>query len=168
MLRNMYCWFVVVVGLMAVSPVAFAQGTYPLTDQGETPVTRTFTNSVGTASATNGTMIVFEGQLDSSLGIEKEYNAFCDTYLASVQLLIQIKLFDELPLSNELVNVQGAVAALRDSAGSSNGTYYAWGSTNGLAMTWLQLKTTNNLPFTVVDGGTNYVTFVFSYPTNTW
>lgn len=164
MLRNTSIRFVVMVCLTVVSQWAAAQSSFPLQDSGTNFVTRTFTNSVGTAYNTNGTMIVFEGQLDSTLNIDKKYNAGCDTSLASVQLLLQIKLFDDLPYSNELANVQGAVAAWRDSPGSSNGTYYVWGSTNSVPMTWLQLKDTNSLPFHVFDGETNYITLVFSYP----
>ena len=140
-----------------------ADGTFTLTDSGSSSVTRTFTNSVGTAATTNGTMIVFEGQLDSNLSVTKLYNAESGKDLATVQFLVQVKLFDELPASNEVGTAQGAVVALRNSALSTNGTYYAWGVTNSVAA-WVQVLSTNGVPFAVNDGETNYITFVFAYP----
>ena len=143
---------------------AFAE-TYVLTNAADN-TTVTFTNTTGTAYTTNGTMVVFEGQLDADWGIAKAYDSTSEKYLASVRLLTQIKLYDELPASNEVGNVQGAVVALRDETGSSNGTYYVWGVTNAapVAEGWAPLLSTNGTAFTVVEGATNYITFVFSYP----
>lgn len=143
-----------------------AQSSYTFYDS-NTAAPHVFTNTVGTAS-TNGTLVVFEGELESLISVPKAYNLTSDRYLASVQLLTQIRLFDELPTSNEVGSVQGAVAALRNSVGSSNGTYYVWAVTNGGLTGWTQLQTTNAPPtaFAVNDGETNYVTFVFSYPPN--
>ena len=139
-----------------------AQSSFVLTNSNTSAVV-TFTNTTGTASVTNGTMIVFEGQLDADWIVEKALDTASGLTLASVQLLTQIKLFDELPASNEVGNVQGAVAALRNGTGSSVGTYYAWGVSNSV-LTWMPLLSTNGTPFTVNDGETNYITFVFSYP----
>lgn len=140
-----------------------AQDTFPLTDIG-TGETRVFTNAMGVAS-TNGTMIVFEGQLDSTFSVTSAYNEVSGLYLASVRLLTQIKLFDELPVSNEVGDVQGAIAALRDAPEASTGLYFAWGVSNAV-LTWVPLMSTNGTQFAVNDGETNYVTFVFNYPTD--
>ncbi len=145
---------------------ASAQGSFSLYDTNSgNPVV--FTNLVGTVT-TNGLLIVFEGELESLVSVPKAYNLTSDRYLASIQLLTQIRLFDELPESNEVETVQGAVAALRDGVGSSNGTYYVWAVTNVGVSGWTPLLSTNEPPttFPVTDGETNYVTFVFSYPTN--
>jgi hypothetical protein len=136
-----------------------AQGTFLLTNTVDSS-TQSFTNSLGTAVLTNG-MIVFEGQLDSTGTVAAASDGF-GHQLASVQVWVQTKLFDELPASNEVGSVQGAVAALRNEPSSSNGTYYVWGSTNNM-MTWIPLMQTNNTPFAVTQGATNYVTFVFNY-----
>jgi hypothetical protein len=110
-------------------------------------------------------MIVFEGQLDADITV----NATAGTNgysLASLQLLTQIKLFDELPASNEVGTAQGAVAALRDAPESTTGTFYVWGSTNTVTpvMEWVPLyQSDGTTPFAVTDGSTNYITFVFNY-----
>ena len=163
MQRHM-AWLLVITGLCFLSLQAVAQVTFTMNDAG-TGAPRTFTNSLGTASYTNGTCVVFEGQLDASLNVTNAYNAFNNKYLASVQLLVELKLFDELPAAGDVgTNVQGAVAALRDSVGSSNGTYYVWGSTNAVPMTWLKLTNDTHTAFSVREGDTNYISFVFSYP----
>jgi len=108
-------------------------------------------------------MIVFEGQLDVNLNVSNAYNTANGKYQATVQLLVELKLFDDLPASNDVAGVQGAVAALRNAPESSVGTYYVWGASNSV-MTWLPLMSTNNTTFSVNDGATNYITFVFNYP----
>jgi hypothetical protein len=140
-----------------------AQDAFNLTDIGTGDI-RVFTNSMGTAS-TNGTMVVFEGQLDSTFNVTSAFNEVSGLYLASLRLLTQIELFDELPTSNEVGDVQGAIAALRVAPASSDGIYFAWGISNAVA-TWVPLMNTNGTQFAVRDGETNYVTFVFSYPTD--
>ena len=158
----------ILAGLAAIlffSSEAAAQSTFTLTNSvSGDPVV--FTNSVGTVS-TNGTLIVFEGTLESQISVPKALSSD-NSLLASVQLLTQVRLFDDLPAAEDVGSVQGAVAALRDGVGSSTGTYYVWAVTNtGLGATgWTQLLTTNQPPgtFSVTDGETNYVTFVFSYP----
>lgn len=142
---------------------AQAQSAYVLTD-GNTSGDVTFTNSLGTAEL-DGTMIVFEGQLDANITVDatEGTNGYS---LASLQLLTQIKLFDELPASNEVGTAQGAVAALRDAPESSTGTFYVWGSTNTVTpvMEWVPLyQSDGTTPFAVTDGSTNYITFVFNY-----
>ena len=146
---------------------AQAQSAYVLTD-GNTANSVAFTNSLGTA-ALDGTMIVFEGQLDADITV----NAVAGTngyLLASLQLLTQIKLFDELPASNEVGTAQGEVAALlRDAPESTTGTFYVWGSTNTVTpvMEWVPLyQSDGTTPFAVTDGSTNYITFVFNYTHN--
>jgi hypothetical protein len=153
---------VAVIGLLALFCDRIqAQGTFTLTNTVNPLSTQVFTNSLGTAVLTNG-MIVFEGQLDATnLAVAAGTDAY-GQQLASVQLLVQVKLFDALPASNEVGNVQGALVALRDSPTSSNGTYFVRGSTNNV-MTWIPLLQTNNSQFAVADGATNYVTFVFHY-----
>ena len=114
-------------GALLCSLAVQAQSGYVLTNGVDSSVT-TFTNTLGTAEL-DGTMIVFEGQLDAD--IEVDAVAGTNGYeLASLQLLTQIKLFDELPASNEVGTAQGAVAALRDAPESTTGTFYVWGSTN--------------------------------------
>lgn len=154
-----------VLSVLACTQVA-AQGSFTLYDT-HTGDPVVFTNLVGTVSS-NGVLVVFEGELESLVSVPKAYNLTSDRYLASLQLLTQIRLFDELPQSNEVGTVQGAVAALRDGVGSSNGTYYVWAVTNVGLTGWTPLLSTNETPstFPVADGETNYVTFVFSYPTN--
>jgi len=153
----------VVMMVLGLCAGALAQGAYNLTDIG-TGETRVFTNSLGTASV-DGTMIVFEGQLDATFSVTSAYNAVSGMYLASVRLLTQIRLFDELPASNEVGEVQGAVAALKVSSDPDAGIYFAWGVSNSV-LTWVPLMRTNGVQFAVNDGETNYVTFVFSYPTD--
>ncbi len=151
------------VSLLAASAVA--QDTFTLYD-GNTDLPVVFTNSAGTAS-TNGTLIVFEGELQAAFSVTNAYNATSDAYLASLQMLTQIRLFDTLPTASEVGDVQGAVAALRDSPEATTGTYYVWGVSNSV-LTWMRLWTTNTpaTTFAVNENETNYVTFVFSYPTN--
>jgi len=158
--------WICLVGAMLCCLTAQAQSAYVLTD-GNTSGEVTFTNSLGTAEL-DGTMIVFEGQLDADITV----NATAGTngyLLASLQLLTQIKLFDELPASNEVGTAQGAVAALRDASESTTGTFYAWGSTNTVTpvMEWVPLYQSYGVtPFAVTDGSTNYITFVFNYTSN--
>lgn len=107
---------------------AVAQSSFTLTNSNDAS-TQIFTNSLGTAVLTNG-LIVFEGRLDATMPVVAAVSA--GKLLASVQLLAQIKLFDELPSSNEVGAVQGAVAALRDQAVPTTGKVYARGSTNSV------------------------------------
>jgi len=111
-------------------------------------------------------MIVFEGRLDSDMTVAAAQGSnSCD--LASLRLLTQIKLFDELPSASEVGTVaQGAIAALRSAPDSTTGIFYVWGSTNTVtpAMEWLPLyKSDGVTTFTVTDGSTNYITFAFNY-----
>lgn len=139
---------------------AKAQDSYVLTNS-NTGAETTFTNTLGTASQV-GNMIVFEGQLDADVPVAAGSNPSNGLYVASLQLLTQIKLFDELPASNEVGNVQGAIAALRTGV-TSFGDIYVWGSTNNI-MEWVPLYQRNTTTqFAVTDGSTNYVTFVFNY-----
>ncbi len=149
-----------VAGLVLGCVQAKAQGSFVLTNQ-NTSAVHTFTNSLGTASMVDG-MIVFEGQLEADIAVA---NAPYDGYLlANLQLLAQIKLFDELPASNEVGNVQGAVAAFRDAPESSTGKFYVWAVTNSAPITWVPLYQTDGVtPFAVTDGSTNYITFMFNY-----
>jgi len=141
---------------------AVAQSAYVLTNGNDATET-VFTNSLGTASLVDG-LIVFEGQLDADIIVAKAENPTTGLPVAALQLLVQIKLFDELPASNEVGEVQGAVAALRDAPESSTGTLFAWGSTNNV-MEWVPLYQASDsvTPFTVSDGSTNYITFIFNY-----
>jgi len=112
-------------------------------------------------------MIVFEGQLESDF--EVDYARDTNYDLASLRLLTQIKLFDELPASNEVGTAQGAVAALRSAPESTTGTLYAWGSTNTATpvMEWVPLlQKEGGNTFSLTDGSTNYITFVFNYTYN--
>jgi len=156
---------VCIVGLAIGCLQASAQDAFVLTNSIDSAENATFTNSLGTASVTNG-MIVFEGQLDADIIVTTNYNATSGNMLASLQLLVQVKLFDDLPASNEVGIVQGAVAALRDGTGLTTGKYYVWGSTNTVApvMEWVPLKgNTNGIQFAVDEDSTNYITFVFNY-----
>ncbi len=141
-----------------------AQTTFNLEDTGTFDI-RVFTNSMGTANWTNdSSMIAFMGELDSTFNVTSAYNETSGDYIASLQLVAQIHLFDELPVSNVVGDVQGAVAALRDAPASSNGIYYVWGITNSAPLAWVPLLQTNGVPFTITEGDTRYLTFVFSYP----
>jgi len=156
-------WVFVIVAVLCCSVVR-AQGAYVLTNE-ITSAEVIFTNSLGTAT-NEGTMIVFEGRLDSDMTVAAAQGSnSCD--LASVRLLAQIKLFDELPATDGVgADAQGAVAALRSAPDSTNGTFYVWGSTNTVnpAMEWLPLyKSDGVTTFTVTDGSTNYITFAFNY-----
>ena len=158
-MKHVSGWICSVVAVLCCL-TAQAQSAYVLTD-GNTSGDVTFTNSLGTA-ALDGTMIVFEGQLDADITVDAV--AGTNGYLlASLQLLTQIKLFDELPASNEVGTAQGAVAALRSAPESTTGTFYVWGSTNTVSpvMEWVPLYQSNGVtPFAVTDGSTNYITFV--------
>lgn len=140
---------------------AKAQDSYVLTNS-NTGAETTFTNTLGTASQV-GNMIVFEGQLDADVPVAAGSNPSTGLYVASLQLLTQIKLFDELPASNEVGNVQGAIAALRTTG--DNGLFYVWAVTNPASpITWVPLYQQNTTTqFAVTDGATNYITFVFNY-----
>lgn len=158
-MKHVSGWICSVVALLCCL-TAQAQSAYVLTD-GNTSGDVTFTNSLGTAEL-DGTMIVFEGQLDADITVNATAGTN-DYLLASLQLLTQIKLFDELPASNEVGTAQGAVAALRDAPESTTGTFYVWGSTNTV-MEWVPLyQSDGTTPFAVTDGSTNYITFVFNY-----
>ena len=143
---------------------ANAQTTYILTNQNYGG-TITFTNTLGSSELV-GTMIVFEGQLEATIPVGTNLNATTGFHVAALRLLAQIKLFDELPASNDVGNVQGAVAALRTAPESSTGEYYVWGTTNTAApvMEWVPLyQKDTTTRYTVADGATNYITFVFNY-----
>lgn len=148
--------------------LAQAQEVFTLTSSKTLEQVR-FTNSLGTAvQETMNGMIVFEGELTATWVVPVATNPATGLALASVQLLTQVKLFDELPAANEVGNVQGAVAALRDPLpATTTGKYYAWGSTNAVPVGWVPLLQTNGTQFAVSEGATNYLTFVFNYPTNT-
>lgn len=138
-----------------------AQSSFVLTN-GNSGTESVFTNSLGTATVVDG-LIVFEGQLDSDIIVAKAVNPTTGLPVAALQLLVQIKLFDELPASNEVGQVQGAVAVLRDAPESTTGTVFAWGSTNNV-MEWVPLYQSDGMtPFSLADGSTNYITFIFNY-----
>ena len=158
-MKSFFIFCVLFLGLSSVCLEAEAQGAFTLTNSNDAS-TQVFTNSLGTAVLTNG-MIVFEGQLDAAMSVVAATDG-SGRLLASVQLLAQIKLFDELPSSNEVGTAQGAVAALRDGIGLTTGKYFAWGSTNNV-MEWVPLLQTNSTLFAVTEGATNYITFIFNY-----
>ena len=144
--------------------MAHGQSSFILTNTVYTSVTYTFTNSLGTATNSDG-MVVFEGELKSDLTVAKAQSESTGFDLASLQLLVQVKLFDELLSAGEIGTVQGAVAALKDVApATTTGKYHAWGSTDGSTMGWVPLMRTNGTQFAVIDGATNFITFVFHYP----
>lgn len=162
--------WIFVIGVVLCCSIVRAQGAYVLTDD-NTSVSHIFTNSQGTA-ALDGTMIVFEGQLESDMTVDAATGTN-DYNLASLRLLTQIKLFDELPASNEVGTAQGAVAALRDPTPpeSTTGTLYAWADDPSdnpdEGMTWVQLRTKEGGDtFSLTDGSTNYITFAFNYTSN--
>ncbi|HNX33305.1 MAG TPA: hypothetical protein PKM57_01670 [Kiritimatiellia bacterium] len=163
-MKNVYLQAALVLGLAFCCVQTKAQDpTYTLTNQ-NTSAETTFTNTLGT-SELSGSMIVFEGQLEAAIPVAKGVNPTTGFYVASLQLLTQIKLFDELPASNEVGNVQGAVAALRDAPESTDGTYYVWAVTNSTApIAWVPLYVNGTTtPITVKESATNYITFVFNY-----
>ena len=161
-MKNFYWQAVCVAGLVLGCVQAKAQGSYVLTNE-NTSAVHTFTNNLGTAQVVDG-MIVFEGQLESDIAVLRGASEGTGYLLASMRLLAQIKLFDELPASNEVGNVQGAVAAFRDAPESSTGKYYVWAVTNSAPVAWVPLYQTDGVtPFAVTDGATNYITFVFNY-----
>jgi len=165
-MKHVYLHAAVLIGLALGCVQAKAQSSYQLTNQ-NTSAVHTFTNDLGTAEMVGG-MIVFEGQLQADLAVARAASANTGFLLASLQLLAQIKLFDDLPLSNEVGNVQGAVAALRDAPESSTGKYYVWGVTNGAPIAWVPLYQKDTpTQFPVADGATNYITFVFNYSDTT-
>ena len=159
--------WIFVVGMVLCCSIARAQGTYVLTNE-TTSAEVIFTDSLGTAT-NEGTMIVFEGQLESDFKVAHTTDTNSTYNLASLRLLTQIKLFDELPASNEVGTAQGAVAALRSAPESTTGTLYAWGSTNTATpvMEWVPLlQKEGGNTFSLTDGSTNYITFVFNYTHN--
>lgn len=163
--------WIFVVSMVLCCSIARAQGTYVLTNE-TTSAEVIFTNSLGTAT-NEGTMIVFEGQLESNFEVDYARDTNSNYDLASLRLLTQIKLFDELPASNEVGTAQGAVAALRDATPpeSTTGTLYAWADDPSdnpdKGMTWVQLLTKEGgNTFSLTDGSTNYITFVFNYTYN--
>lgn len=140
---------------LGVVGVGFAE-TFELTDT-NTSGTHTFTNVLGTAEVVDG-MIVFSGELVADFSVPATTSS-SGALLASVQLVTQVKLFDELPSPEEVGAVQGAVVALRNAPESENGTYYGW-ATGG----WVQLtNSATAAPFAVANNATNYITFVFNY-----
>lgn len=146
---------VMVVGLVACCGVSRAD-TFNLTDT-NTSDSHTFTNVLGTAEVVDG-MIVFSGELVADFVVDATTSS-SGALLASVQLVTQVKLFDELPTAGEVGTVQGAVVALRTTPEQPAGTYYGW-ATGG----WVQLtNSATSSPFAVTDGATNYITFVFNY-----
>lgn len=145
--------------------MAHGQSSFILTNTIYTAETYTFTNSVGTATNSNG-MVVFEGELKSGLTVAKALSIDTGFNLASLQLLAQVKLFDEPLSSSEIGTVQGAVMALKDAPAATTGKYYAWGSSDGITMGWVPLLWTNDQQFAVNDGDSNFITFVFHYPSS--
>ena len=163
--------WIFVVSMVLCCSIARAQGTYVLTNE-TTSAEVIFTNSLGTATS-DGTMIVFEGRLDSDIQVTATPGTTNNYDLAALRLLTQIKLFDELPVSNEVGAAQGAIAVLRDDTpqDATTGKFYAWGDNPGDSpdegMTWVPLLTKDGgAPFSVADGSTNYITFVFNYTSN--
>ncbi|MDD4025385.1 MAG: hypothetical protein PHN85_05620 [Kiritimatiellae bacterium] len=121
----------------------------------------TFTNTSGTASVEDG-MIVFEGELVADMPVPAALTSD-NKMLASVQVVVQIKLFDELPGAEEVgAGVQGAVMALNDDPGDpgvTTGTFYAYGAGG-----WVQLTNSyTHLPYTTYENKTNIVTMIFDY-----
>ena len=163
--------WIFVVSMVLCCSIARAQGTYVLTNE-TTSAEVIFTNSLGTATS-DGTMIVFEGRLDSDIQVTAMPGTTNNYDLAALRLLTQIKLFDELPVSNEVGAAQGAIAVLRNDTpqDATTGKFYAWGDNPGDSpdegMTWVPLLTKDGgAPFSVADGSTNYITFVFNYTSN--
>jgi len=120
----------------------------------------TFTNTSGTASVEDG-MIVFEGELVADMPVPSALSG--DKWLASVQVVVQIKLFEELPGSEDVgAGVQGAVLALKDDPEdpeSTVGTFYAWSSGG-----WVQLtNSATSGPYATYENKTNIVTMIFDY-----
>jgi hypothetical protein len=146
--------------------MASAEDAFEFQDDLNAEVTHSFTNAGGGAVSLTDGMVVFEGELKADIAVVPQRSSAADASLASIRMLVQIRLFDELPSSNEVAGVQGAIAALKDSTPPevTTGTYFAWGSTNAAPMAWVPLMMTNNGPqFAVSDGATNYITFVFNY-----
>jgi hypothetical protein len=142
-----------------------AQGqSFVLTDE-NTAAEHTFTNTPGgTVEQLADGMIVFEGELAADIPVAASADGQ-GRQLASVRLLAQIRLFDELPAGDEVGAVQGAVVALKDEPEATTGTYYAWGAGG-----WVQLMNSAvepAVPFPVADGATNYIMFVFNYTART-
>jgi hypothetical protein len=151
--------------ILSVSVIFFAGlysqagNTFPVTNKVDN-VEHTFTNTLGTALLEDG-MIVFEGELVADMPVAAAYTN--NKLLASVQLVVQIKLFDELPGATDVgENVQGAVLALNDAPenpDSTTGTFYAYG-TNG----WGQLtNSVTSEPYATYENKTNIVTMIFDY-----
>ncbi|MDD3545909.1 MAG: hypothetical protein PHG96_11220 [Kiritimatiellae bacterium] len=136
-----------------------AENTFVVTNKiGNTECT--FTNTAGTASVEEG-MIVFEGELVADMAVSAALTG--GKWLASVQVVVQIKLFEELPGSEDVgAGVQGAVMALNDDPGDpgvTTGTFYAYGAGG-----WVQLTNSySHLPYTTYENKTNIVTMIFDY-----
>ena len=152
--------FVALVVVSLAACVVSGQSNYSFTDvvQG-TPVY--FTNSMGSASQ-EGSLVVFEGVLESSVVVNKALDPASGYDLASIRMAVVVRLFDELPEAGDVGAVQGALAALRTGT-SESGTYHVWADT-GSGMDWVQLLNDADQPLVVEEGSTNKLLFVFHYP----
>ncbi len=161
-MKNTAMFRLLVSTVFLASLCSLAEDTFLVTNN-NTSAVHSFTNTSGTASVVDG-MIVFEGELTADLSVPSAYDGN-GILLASVQVLVQVKLFDELPSAEDVGTVQGAVLALNDDPDdpdSTTGTYYAWG-TNG----WVQLtnSVTDEL-YATAKNATNIITFIFNYSTD--
>ncbi|MDD4101326.1 MAG: hypothetical protein PHU80_01675 [Kiritimatiellae bacterium] len=157
-MKNSVLSVVVISAIFLNGALSRAQDTFLVTNQ-NTQTELTFTNTVGTASLVDG-MIVFEGELVADFAVPAVISN--DKLLASVQVVVQVKLFDELPSAEEIGTVQGAVLALNDDPNDplvTTGTFYAYGASG-----WLQLTNSiTQLPYETYENKTNIVTMIFDY-----
>ena len=147
--------------LLFVASVVHAAGTVDIPDTYDSDVTNAFDIADGTTLSTNGVLIVFEGELSFDTNVTAVVDG-SDRMLASTQLYVQMKLFDDLPSVDSFTNAQAAVLGLFDTGDLTNGTLYAI-SGSGASAGWLQL-TNSAAPIAVAEGNTNLVTIILRYP----
>lgn len=150
---------VALVSMMVLSATAAFGATVEIPDTLNPSTKYDFVVADKTVVSTNGVLVVFEGELTFADNIPA--GAYNDKVLASTQMYVQMKLFDELPEVDIFTNAQAAVLGVLNSGSTKEGTLYALNGRN--PSEWQQL-TNNAAPIPVFAGATNLITIVLRYP----
>ncbi len=142
--------------------LAFAE-TVNVDDSYSSGTTHDFTVVDGTSVTTQDVFIVFAGELVN----ETDVTATDDgdgRYLASIQLYLQMEIFEGAPDPSMYDTAQAGVIAVLDESSTTEGTLYGLTRDTNDDFVWEQLLDDSNNPIPITAGTTNVLTIVMRYP----
>jgi hypothetical protein len=132
-------------------------------DDSYSSATHTFTVADGTSVTTQDVFIVFSGELIN----EADVTASDDgdgRYLASIQLYLEMELFEGAPDPSVYDTAQAGVIALLNESSTTEGTLYGLTRDTSNDLVWEQLLDDSNNPIPINVGTTNVLTIILRYP----